>query len=174
MDFWGGINLRIRRSLFAVLIFLSAVCYHSGLIPRISSASAMIMVPLCVAVSLHEKSLPAMGFGILCGALWDLGTTQADGYYTVMLAAVGFISSSLSTFFVRKNLMSCLLLTLVSVSVCNLGYWGFFFLRKGYEGSWQLLFDYYLPSAVYTLIFGAIFYYVVGYIVKNTKEKKKH
>ena len=173
MDFGGSKKLKMRHGMYAAVIFLSAVLYHSGFIPDIGSASAMIMAPLCVSIAIHEKSIPSMAFGMLCGALWDLGVTQADGFYTVMMTAAGFICSSLSKFIVRKNLLSCLALTFLSVSLCSISYWGNFYLIKGYEGAWGLLLSYYLPSVIYTLVFGAVYYYITAYIVRNTKEKKR-
>ena len=173
MDFIAQKNLRIRHVIFTVVIFLSAVLYHSGLIPEIGSASAMIMVPLCVSIAIHEKSIPSLAFGMLCGALWDLGVTQADGFYTVMMTCAGFICSSLSKFIVRKNLLSCVALTFLSAGICSVSYWGNFYLIKGYEGAWGLLLSYFLPSVIYTLVFAAVFYYTIGYIVRHTREKKK-
>ncbi len=174
MEFIGRKNIYKKYALYAVVIFLAAVCSNSGFIPSLFSLDAMVMVPLCVAVALHEKSIPGMCFGILCGALWDLGSVQSDGFYTVLLTAVGFICGSLSSFLVRNNIMSSLLLTLASTGFCNVAHWVFFYLRKGYDGAFSVLFSYYLPSVVYTLAFGAIFYYVISYIYRATKIKKKH
>lgn len=174
MEFGSRKNLYKKYGLYTILVILVAVCNYSGLVPQLFSLDAMVMLSLCVSIALYEKSIPGMVFGILCGALWDLGTTQADGYYTVVLAAVGFISGSLSTFFLRNNILSCLLLTFVSAFTSNVGHWALFYLRKGYDGAVKVFFEFYLPSAVYCLAFGAILYYIVGYIHKETKQKKKH
>lgn len=174
LDFGNRKNLYKKYGLYALVIIISAVCNLSGFIPDVFSAEAMIMVPLCVAIALHEKSIPGMAFGVLCGALWDISSAQADGYYTVMLATAGFIAGSLSAFLMRNNVFSCILLTFTSTAVCNIVHWVLFYLRKGYDGAFSILFRYYLPSAVYTLVFGAIFYYVINYIYKETKQKKKH
>ena len=162
-----------RRLAFVVLIFVLAVIGKSGFIPEISSVSPMLMVPLTVIIALYEKSIPGMSFGILCGALWDLTAATPDGFYTVLLAAAGFICGSASTFFVRTNLFSALLLTFFTASGCSLLHWGMFFLWKGYDGAFGVIFSYYLPSVIYTLILSVIIYYIITYIVKHTKENKK-
>lgn len=174
MEFMGRKNVYKKYALYSLVIFLAAVCNNSGLVPDLFSLDAMLMVPLCVVIALHEKSMPGMCFGILCGAIWDMGSSHADGFYTVMLTAVGFVCGSLAAFFVRNNIMSALLLTFMSTFACNTVHWVIFYLRNGYEGAFGVLFSYYLPSAVYTLIFGAIFYYVINYIYKATKIKKQH
>ncbi len=163
-----------RRGLFVVLIFVVAVFSKSGFVPQLFSVSPMIMVPLSVIIALCEKSIPGMAFGILCGALWDLTAATPDGFYTVLLAVSGFVCGSLSTFFVRTNLFSSLLLTFFTAGGCSLIHWGLFFLRKGYDGAFGVLFSHYLPTTLYTLIFGAVFYYIIDYIVKHTIEKKKY
>ena len=162
-----------RRIAFAVLIFILAVMGKSGFIPKFSSVSPMLMVPLTVIIALYEKSVPGMAFGVLCGALWDLTATTPDGFYTVLLAAAGFICGSVSTFFVRTNLFSALLLTFFTASGCSLLHWGMFFLWKGYDGAFGVIFSYYLSSVIYTLILSVIIYYIITYIVKRTKENKK-
>ena len=162
-----------RRLLFVILIFAVEIFEKSRFIPQLFSVSPMVMVPIAVIIALYEKSIPGMMFGILCGALWDLTATTPDGFYTVLLAAAGFVCGSLSSFLVRTNLLSSLLLTFFASAGCGVLHWIFFFALKGYEGAFSVLFVHYLPSVLYTLIFGVIVYYVIDYIVKNTKEKKK-
>lgn len=162
-----------RRAAFVLLIFLVAVMGKSGFVPKFSSVSPMLMVPLTVIIALYEKSIPGMAYGILCGALWDLTATTPDGFYTVLLAAAGFVCGCFSTFFVRTNLFSSLLLTFFTAVGCCLFHWGMYFLSKGYDGALGVIFSYYFPSVLYTLVFSVIFYYVISYIVKHTREKKK-
>ena len=169
------ISLRTKRRLiFTALIFAVSVFSKTGFVPQLFSVSPMIMVPLTVIIALYEKSIPGMAFGILCGALWDLTAATPDGFYTVLLAIAGFVCGSLSAFFVRTNLLSSLLFTFLTAGGCSLIHWGLFFLRKGYDGAFSVLFRHYLSGTVYTLVFGVIFYCVVTYIVKHTKEKKKY
>ena len=167
-------NRSKRRAVFVALIFISAVAAQTGFVPSLFSASPMIMVPLCVIIALYEKSIPGMVFGILCGALWDLMSATPDGFYTVLLATAGFVVGSLSSFFLRTNLLSALLLTFLVSGTCGLFHWGLFFVIKGYDGTFSVLFSHYLSSVAYTLLFGAVFYPVISYIVKHTAEKKKY
>lgn len=163
-----------RRLLFIALIFAITVIEKSGFIPMPFSVSLMTMVPITVIIALYEKSIPGMMFGILCGALWDLTATTPDGFYTVLLAVAGFVCGSLSSFLVRTNLLSSLLLTFFTGTGCGVLHWIFFFASKGYENAFSVLFTYYMPSVLCTLIFCVIVYYIIDYIAKNTKEKKKY
>lgn len=174
MSFSGGRKRRIRYFLFAGLIVLTAVFQHTGFIPELSSVPAMALVPLCVCIAMHERSIPGLFFGLLCGVLWDFASAAGDGFFSVTLAATGFVTGAIITFFMRKNIYSCLLLSFLAVGVCNISYWLLFIVRKGFEGASVLLWKYYVPSMFYTLIFAVLFYYIVGFIVKQTKEKQKH
>ena len=162
-----------RRLIFTALIFTVVIMKKSGFIPLLFSVSPMTMVPITVIIALYEKSIPGMMFGILCGSLWDLTATTPDGFYTVLLAVAGFVCGSLSSFVVRTNLLSSLLLTFFTGAGCSILHWIFFFVWKGYDGAFSVLFTHYLPSVIYTLIFGVVVYYIIDYIEKNTKEKKK-
>lgn len=173
MSFWGGKNKRIRRCLFVLLIFITALFHHSGFIPKLFSVPAMALVPLCVCIAMNERSIPGLLYGLLCGALWDMGSAQADGYFCVALTAVGFLTGALSSFLVRNNIRACLLLSFGATTFCNVGYWLLFIVRKGYDGAMSVLINYYIPSILYTMVFAVIFYYITAFIVNKTKEKKK-
>ncbi len=173
MSLWGGQKLKIRRCLFALLILVTATFFHCEFIPEIFSAPAMVLTALTVAIAMYEKSIPAMLFGVFAGALWDMGSVETDGFFTLMLAATGFIAGSLTTFIIRNSLRANVVLTFFFTAVCNGIYWLLFFLKKGYDGSISVLFKYYLLSAVYTAVFGVVYYCVISYIVKHTKEKKQ-
>lgn len=164
----------IRRALFVCLVAVTAVFQHTdGRIPSLFGTKAMLLVPLVVTIAMYERSMSGLIFGALAGILWDFATVRGDGFFSVMLACVGFFAGTLVTYFIRNNLISSLILNLGSIGIVNVSYWMLFILRKGYEGAAEVLFSYYLPSVLYTMIFAFIYYYLVGFIVKATAKKKK-
>ncbi len=156
------------------LVALTAVFQHTnGWIPTLFGTKAMILIPLVVTIAMYERSMSGLVFGALAGILWDFATVRGDGFFSVMLSCVGFFAGTLVTYFIRNNLISALILNFGSITIVNISYWLLFILRKGYEGSEQVLFSYYLPSILYTMLFAFIYYYLVGFIVKATSKKKK-
>lgn len=174
MSFFEGRKKQLRYIIFAVLIALTAVLQQTGIIPQLSSVPAMALVPLCVSIAMNERSMPGLMFGLLCGVLWDSSSAAGDGFFSVTLAVTGFVTGALFTFFMRKNIYSCLLVSFGALGFCNIGYWLLFVVKKGYEGAGILLWKYYLPSMIYSLVFAVIFYYLTDFIVRHTKEKQKH
>ncbi len=173
MRFASPRKIYIRRALTVILIFATALFQHSGFLPELFGASAMLLVPLTVCVAMFERSIPGMCFGVIAGLLWDFATAKGDGFFSVMLTVVGFVSGALITFVFRNNIRSALILSFGALSLCNISYWLMFVLRKGYEGAFDVLFSRYLPSVLYSLIFVFVYYYIVSFIFKATAEKKR-
>lgn len=173
MRFADSRLIYIRRALLAVLIVFTAVFQHiDGAVPRLFGVPAMILIPLVVSVAMFERSMTGLFFGAFAGILWDFALVRGDGYFAVMLAAVGFFSGAAVTYVVRNNIYSALVLGGISVLFSNTGYWLLFIVRKGYEGAFGVLWSYYLPSALYTMAYIFLYYYFVKYIVKITTNRK--
>ncbi len=165
----------IRKALLVCLVAVTAVFQHTdGAIPTLFGAKAMLLVPLVVAIAVHERSINGLFFGAFAGILWDFATVRGDGFFSVLLACVGFLSGCLVTYLMRNTVLTNLILSFISISTVNVGYWFFFIFRRGYEGSAEVLFGYYLPSVLYTVLFAILYYYIVGAIHRNTLKKKKY
>ncbi len=171
MRFASSRNIYIRRALTVLLVFVTALFQHSGFIPELFGAPAMLLVPLTVCIAMFERSIPGMCFGVLAGVLWDFALSGGDGFFSVLLTAVGFISGALVTFIFRNNIRAALLLSFVSLCFCSVSHWLMFIIRKGYEGGFDLLFSRYIPSVFYSLIFVFVYYCIVSLIFRATAEK---
>lgn len=164
----------IRKALLLLLVALTAVFQHTdGAIPSLFGAKAMLLIPLVVAISMFERSMHGLVFGALAGILWDFATVRGDGFFSVLLAVTGFVSGSLVTYLMRNNISANLLLSFCSIGIINVSYWFVFIFQKGYEGAAEVLFGYYLPSALYTMLFAFVYYYLVGLIFRLTARKEK-
>ena len=168
-------NLYIRRALFALLLVIAAAFQHTGgAIPAIFGAKALVLIPLTVCIAMYEKSMGGLSFGILAGALWDFATVRGDGFYAVMMALVGYAAGALTVYLVRNHIISALILSAIASVFVTGSYWFVFIFLKGYEGAWDILMHFYLPSAVYSVAFTAVYYYLVRFIVKLTTDKKQN
>ena len=106
MRFASSRNIYIRRTLTAVLVFLTALFQHSGFIPELFGAPAMVLIPLTVCIAMFERSIPGMCFGVLAGLLWDFAISGGDGFFSVMLTAVVSLS------FQKRTKQDCLPISL--------------------------------------------------------------
>ena len=173
MKFADNKNLYIRRALFVLLIVITAVLQHTvGDAFSIFGARAFLLIPLTVTIAINEKSMGGLSFGLLAGILWDAATVRGDGFYSVVLALAGFTAGVAVSYVVRNNILADILLTAGACLFVATSYWLIFIFMRGYEGGFSLLLSFYLPSAVYSLAFTAVYYYVVKGIIKLTTDPK--
>ncbi len=154
-----------RKGIFLVLIIFTAILQNTnGLFPKIYNASAMLIIPLVICVSMFEREMTGMVFGLVAGLIWDFYSARMDGFYAVLLTLAGFFGSYLIRRYMRNNIVTAFVYT----GLCSFGfvlaYWLFFVLLGGTDGAGILLLKKYLPSAVYTLILTPIYYYFVRII----------
>lgn len=166
--------LLIRRILFALIIAAAATLQSTkGLVPKINEVSAFILIPLVVCIALFEKSVPSLLFGAFAGIMWDMYSVTADGFFSVVLTATGFLTAIVILFFMRNNIMTALILSIVSTFFCNTLYWFNFVLMADSTSSFYIYLRYYLPSVLYTSVFTFVFYYTIRFIYEKTSPERK-
>ena len=163
----------IRRVIFALFIVFTAVFQSTKGMVLENRVSAMVFIPLTVCIAMHEKSVPALLFGIFSGILWDGMSITVDGYFTMVLGAASFFVSLISLFFMRNNIVSALILSFGATLFSNTWYWLNFVLMKGYDGALYIYLRYYLPAVLTTMIFVPVYYYAVKFICEKTAPERK-
>ena len=85
-------NIKILRYITYVLeiILLYVLSGIPGFLPAILGVKPMLLIPVAVTIAVFEKETPAMIFGLLCGALCDVGNSDSIGFYTVSLTILCF------------------------------------------------------------------------------------
>ncbi len=167
-------EIGIRRILLVLVAALTAVIQHTpGFSLSVGSVAPMLLVPFVVCVAMYERTLTGLAFGVLAGAFWDFASSGADGMYTVLLAFTGFFTGTIITFYIRNRLVSAVFLTFAASLTVSVSYWVVFVLRKGFDGSFGILFTRFIPVAVYTTLFIFVYYYLVGFIIKITGKNDK-
>ncbi len=169
MNYTPSKEMGIRRGLFVLLAVITAILQHTpGFRLTLGNLSPMLLVPFVVCIAMYERSLYGLFFGLLSGVIWDFATSGADGMFTLMLSAIGFGIGVLITFYLRNRLITAVFLSFASCLAVSVAYWLVTILRKGYDGSWEILFAHFLPLAVYSALFVFAYYYLVGFIIRAT------
>lgn len=154
-----------RNGIFLLLIILTAILQNTnGLFPQIYNASAMLMIPLLICISMFEREVTSMVLGLVSGLIWDFYSTRMDGFYSVLLVLTCFFCSYLIRRYMRNNIVTAFVYTGICSIVCVVAYWIFFALAGGAQGAGMLIFSKYLPSALYTLVFTPVYYYFIKMI----------
>lgn len=159
----------LRRGLIVLMAVFTAIFQHTpDFTLSFGRLSPMLLVPFVVCVAMYERSLMGLFIGLLSGVLWDFATSGADGMFTLMLTVIGFSVGVLTTFYLRNRLITAVLLSFASSVAVSGAYWMISVLRKGYDGTWEILFTHFLPLAVYSALFVFLYYYLMGFIVRIT------
>ncbi len=162
-------EMGIRRGLLVLVMVITALIQHTpGFNLSLGSLSPMLLVPFTVCVAMYERSTIGLIFGLFAGALWDFASSGADGMFTLMLACIGFGIGILITFTLRNRLVTAVFLSVLSCVAVSVAYWVIFILRKGYDGTWEILFTHFIPQALYSSVFVFVYYYLVGFIISAT------
>lgn len=161
--------LIVRRLSFVILIlFVNILQNTRGYFPEIFGARAFLLIPLVVCIGMFEREITGAVLGLFAGALWDVFSGLGDGYNTLFLMVIGAMCGLLINLLMRNHLLTALILCTGASVAYVLSYALFFIVAQGLDNAWFLIFRYYLPSCIYTLIFTPLFYIIVRAIMKKT------
>lgn len=174
MKFQNSNMLILRRTLYVIMIIFTAVFQSSkGVVPELFGVNAMVLIPAVVSIACFEKSVPSLMLGAFAGIMWDMYSLSTDGFFSVLLTAIGFFTAMIILFYMRNNIATAFILSFVSAFCCNTLYWASFVLLRGYGSAVYIYVRYYLPSSIYSAVFVFVFYYIVKWVYEKTSPQKK-
>lgn len=162
----------LRRAVFAVLILLAASLQNTGgLFPEIFGVRAMLLIPAVVCISMHEREIPGIFYGLFAGLLWDAYSAHPGNINALLLTAAGFVCGALINYSMRNNIVTAALLTAAAALVHNTAAWLFSCVIPGFDGAGRLYLTFYLPSCLYTLAVMPAFYFLTRLIINKSREQ---
>lgn len=160
----------IRCTIYAVILMATVLLQNSrGAFPEIFGARAFVVLPLCVAVSMHEREIAAAIFGGAAGILLDVCTAN-DGFNSVVLVILCAVCSLLISHFMQNNVVTSLVLGTGMISVYNLLYGIVNIAMSGGGSPLKQLALFYFPSAVYTMLFVPVYYFIIKWVWEKAEE----
>lgn len=139
----------------------------AGILPEILGAKPALMLCTAVSISLSGiKELPAMSFGVLCGLLMDFSRGGPYGFHAMILAAICYTCSLLVQHLFHKNLLSALMMMVLSILLVFLLHWFFFYVCLGFGNAGYALVRHYSIMAAYTLAAAIPIYFLTQLIAK--------
>ena len=167
--------MRVRESFlkysgYILLITLVyAISTARGVLPTFFGTKPLILIPLVLCIAMFEGDLCGATMGAVAGALMDAGSMSAFGFSAIFLLAFGFAAGFLITYFMRNNIFTALIICAGSAFLYGFFKWFFFYAIFRYDNAFYVLCRYYLPSAVYTLVFMPLFYFISILLVKRAR-----
>lgn len=117
-----------------------------------------MLLPVAITIAVFENEIPAMVFGLICGALCDIGTSDKIGFYAVALTILCFVFGYCARNFFVTNFANAMAIGVISIIALLCIYFLFFSASVDYAGTHFL--RHYLVRIVYTLIFLPILFFL--------------
>ena len=159
-----------RVSLALILLLLSLLQNTDGYFPQIFGVRALLLIPAVVCISMYERDLPGMLFGLFAGALWDV-FASGGSFNAFFLLVTGFLCGTLINTIMRNNVVTATLLSAIWSLIYNLGYWLFHYVFGGLDKAVFMLLRYYLPSVAYTVVLVPLVFIVIRATEKKFAEE---
>jgi rod shape-determining protein MreD len=141
------------------LLVLFMVQETPGLIPVISGARPVLLIPIALSIALFESEKASMAFGLFSGLLVDFGMGETLGFHALLLAVVCYYIGLMAANLIRTNFFTAMMVVMATTASLFLLQWVFFFLLSNYEDSIYVLAAHYLPRFCYTVAIMPIAYY---------------
>jgi len=101
----------IRRGIFFLMILVSFALQFIILPKTALPVPLLLLIPVCVAVSMHENELYSLLWGLIAGILWDTASPVTDGLYALILPAAFLITGLLTGYVLRNTFLTASLFT---------------------------------------------------------------
>ena len=155
----------IRWAIYCLLLMFSVLLQNApNSILGLTGARVLITIPLCVAVAMFEREVPAAIFGAFAGVLWDV-SSGADGFNALVLMAICSVCSLLVSHLMRNNIITSLVLGAGGIAAYEIFYIAVRFWGAG--NPIRQIFGFYLPSFILTLVFMPACYALIKFVYNS-------
>ena len=141
--------------------------------PVILEARPTPLILLVIGVALFEG--PRIGgiIGAIAGLLWDLYTFRVFGLHAMLLMIIGVTVGLLVQLVLRTNFLSGMLLCVCGVLTHTLLEWLLCYVLFLHDESVTVLWNVYLPNAVYTIVLSPFVYGITLLLARLLRRRKR-
>lgn len=141
-----------------------------SLLPEIFGSTPCLLLALALTIAVFESEVPAMMFGVACGALTDLGFTNSIGTFTISLAIVCFILGFCANNFITANFYNVMLSAAIIITALLSLHFVFAFVIKGYDNASVYFVNHYISRIVQTILCTAVFYFMNKFVYETLND----
>ena len=159
-----------RLSLALILLAVSVLQNTDGFFPQVFGIRALLLIPAVVCISMYERDMWGLIFGVFAGALWDVFASGAS-FNALFLLTIGFLCGTLINTIMRNNVVTASILGFTATLIYTLIYWAFNFPLAGLDRPAFMLLRYYVPEIIYTTLFIPLIFIIVRNVEKKFTEE---
>lgn len=151
--------LRYIAYTIEILLFY-ILCGIPGFLPEILGIKPLLLLPVAITISVFENEITAMSFGLVCGALCDVGSSDRIGFYTIALTILCFFFGYCTRNFFVTNFANAMAIGSASIIVLVCLYFLFFCVGTQTPEAGAHFARHYLTRILYTLVFLPLFFWL--------------
>ena len=138
-----------------------------GLMPDLFGAKPTLVICVALTVAVYEREIPAMIFGMIAGALADLGHSNSIGLFTVLLTVICFIVGYAANNLIVATFLNFLLYAAVATGILFLLYFTMDFILVGIEDAWTYFTAHLLSRMIQPFVYAIPFYFINRFIYNS-------
>ena len=142
-----------------------------NLVPSVNHVKPMILVPVAVMIALFEGKNVGIVFGFIIGLFLDTSATGKIGFYSAVLACLGFLVGTAAQKIIKFNLITSVAFVIAFTTAFYFAHFIFEYLFRGYQDAIYALFNHYLIGMLYTVMLSPCIYFFKKAFAVNIKEK---
>ncbi|MCH5192761.1 MAG: hypothetical protein J1F11_02295 [Oscillospiraceae bacterium] len=157
-------NTVIRWVLYFLLL---AVSYIYMTTAPVNLRTPLFLIPTAMCVSMFEEPFESAIFGCAAGLLLDTAQGTMIGLSGIIMLWCCLMASLLFHFFLRRHILSILLINLAAVFIQGMTHYFFYYAIWEYDPSVKIFLGEFLPVMIYTEISVLPLYFIVRFMVKH-------
>ena len=157
-------NVTVRWILYALMLVVSYVYMTTA---PLNLRTPLFVIPIAMCISMFEEPFDAAIVGCVAGLMLDSSQGTIIGLSGIIMLWCCLISSLLFHFFMRRYIMSIMLVNLAAVFIQGIIHYFFYFAIWEYDSSFGIFLHKFLPVMIYTEIAAIPFYLVIKFLVKH-------
>ncbi len=141
------------------------------LMPELFGAKPCLLLCVCITISIFEREIPSMIFGLVCGLLIDLGYSYGVGMFTVALTLLCFVIGYAANNLIRATFPYFILCSAAVTIAVFMLYFLVNFVWQGYQDAFVYFKAHLISRIVQTIVFSVGFYFLNRFIYRTLSEE---
>lgn len=153
------------------ILLLFIIQTTPGFLPEIGGSKPVLLIPAALAIAFFENEIPAMFFGLGCGVVIDLSSSNNIGFYAFTLTLTAFIVSQIFRDYMVVSFLNSLAFSAGIILILVGLYFMIFYLFAGKANPGYHFVHHYISRILYTICFAPVLYGVNKYLYRNLRDR---
>ena len=160
-----------KHVVYGVLLLLFYILQVTPRLFEIGGVKPVLVLPLAIAIAMHEGEFTGGIYGAFAGLLCDMGGFSLFGFNGFIFCFAAICAGLLIIYMMQCNVGGCMLFVLVAMMLRgSIGYMFAYGIWE-YDNAWRVFMIQTMPTAVYTTVAVIPIYYILRAIFSKFEEE---